>query len=310
LEKWGGTAFVLIDPDVENSSIVAGTGAKSYAYSYYPTIDYPGAVITDPSGINDIFSGSVIDQSGKIGQVVGTYYDGTGTQHGFLYDIGYTSIDYPGAYGTGANGINNGGSVVGGYTENNPSRTPHGFLYQNGSFNVIDFPGALATSAQGINDAGQIIGNYEDASGKIHGFFYVSGLFQSFDDPASTDATGGAAINGFSQVVGGSSGPNLGFFQGFLETYAGATTPIFQTFDYPGADISNLFGINNNGQIVGNYTILGGAAGGFLYDGANFVTVTPPGASSSNVFGLNDYGQIVGNYSASGTQHGFAAVVP
>src|SRR5947208_6526503 len=52
----------------------------------YTTIDFPGAVATDPSGIN------------SSGVIVGAYTDTTGAAHGFqLYSGTLTVIDYPGA---------------------------------------------------------------------------------------------------------------------------------------------------------------------------------------------------------------------
>jgi probable HAF family extracellular repeat protein len=49
---------------------------------------------------------------------VGSYDDDTGT-HGFFRDTDgtFTTLDFPGATGTGAGGINNDGDIVGGYTD-------------------------------------------------------------------------------------------------------------------------------------------------------------------------------------------------
>src|SRR4051812_9243757 len=60
----------------------------------FTTIDPPNAVITVPYGIN------------ARGDIVGTYLDSDGVQHGFLLRKGvYTTIDFPGAEGTEARGI-------------------------------------------------------------------------------------------------------------------------------------------------------------------------------------------------------------
>ena len=65
----------------------------------------------------------------------------------------FTTIDVPGATGTGAARSNAVGQIVGGYTD--ASGIDHGFLLDNGTFITIDFPGATGTTAFGINAAGQ-----------------------------------------------------------------------------------------------------------------------------------------------------------
>jgi len=103
---------------------------------------------------------------------VGTYVDASGNSHGFLESGGsFTTIDYPGANGTFAVGINNAGQVVGSYWFGSGSN--HGFLESGGSFTTIDVPGASSTLAHGINDAGQVVGAYFDDLGLTHGFLLV-----------------------------------------------------------------------------------------------------------------------------------------
>lgn len=62
------------------------------------TIDYPNAVATAVSGINDS------------GMMLGIYFTSDGSEHSFLYDgHNFTSFDYPGAVWTEAAGINQAG---------------------------------------------------------------------------------------------------------------------------------------------------------------------------------------------------------
>jgi len=71
---------------------VAGLSVIALAYSASPllaatffTLNYPGAIATEPRGINDV------------GQVVGTYADGDGRIHGFVWILGsFTTIDVDG----------------------------------------------------------------------------------------------------------------------------------------------------------------------------------------------------------------------
>src|SRR5437899_671471 len=65
-------------------------------------------------------------------------------------------------------------------------------------------------------------------------------------------------------------------------------------------------GINNAGQIVGDYADASGVHG-FLFTGSSFVTLDDPLARrGTQAFGINDAGQIVGLFrDASNNAHGF-----
>src|SRR5215472_15421043 len=75
----------------------------------------------------------------------------------------FTSIDFPGAVLTNAQGINPGGEIVGIYRDT--AGKQHGFLLSGGNFSSIDYPGAIATDARGISPGGDIVGAFTDAPG-------------------------------------------------------------------------------------------------------------------------------------------------
>src|SRR6266498_3058222 len=74
----------------------------------------------------------------------------------------YTSIDFPGASYTEANGISPRGDVIGDYAATLTGSGPHhGFLLsRDGVFTTIDYPGATSTFARGMNSHGDILGTY------------------------------------------------------------------------------------------------------------------------------------------------------
>jgi hypothetical protein len=75
----------------------------------------------------------------------------------------------------------------------------------------------------------------------------------------------------------------------------------FTQFDFPGASITAVSGINDRGQIVGAYIDAGGAQHGFLLDHGVFTTIDFPGRAATNVArGINDRGQIVGTFFDAG----------
>ena len=78
----------------------------------------------------------------------------------------YTPINYPGATGTYAYGINNSGQIVGAYSD--ASGNAHGFLKVGTAYTPIDYPRAFSKFPYGINDSGQIVGTYYGGGG--HGF--------------------------------------------------------------------------------------------------------------------------------------------
>ena len=84
----------------------------------------------------------------------------------------------------------------------------------------------------------------------------------------------------------------------------------FTTIDVPFSGVleTQAIGINNRGQIVGNYITSGGLEQGFLDDRGAFSSIVAPfpGTDQTLAFKINDKGQIVGIYHNIVTgAHGF-----
>ena len=80
--------------------------------------------------------------------------------------------------------------------------------------------------------------------------------------------------------------------------------------DVPGAVQTRAVGINDRGQVVGEYTDASGTSHGFLWDEGRFTTIDVPKAAGTSAVDINDRGQIVGVYSDDDavpptTVHGF-----
>ena len=69
----------------------------------------------------------------------------------------------------------------------------------------------------------------------------------------------------------------------------------YTTLDVPGSTLTQAFGINDRGQVVGLYSN-GTSTEGFLYSGGTYTTLSVPGNSDTQAWGINDRGQIVGFY--------------
>lgn len=81
----------------------------------------------------------------------------------------------------------------------------------------------------------------------------------------------------------------------------------FTTITVPGAAMTQLFGINNAGDMVGDYLDNSGLWHGLLISAGHMTTIDHPGASvGTYLYGINSTGTIAGFYQDSvGGQYGF-----
>src|SRR5437870_12730271 len=102
LFHWGRLLFAATLMFVFTTRIAQSQTAKPQPFSYdFAQLDYPGAVETEVTGINNG------------GEVVGTYLINN-VRHYFRWKEGvFQTIDFPGAAYTRADGINNQGDIVG-----------------------------------------------------------------------------------------------------------------------------------------------------------------------------------------------------
>ena len=172
---------------------------------------------------------------------------------GFIYENGsYTSLKDPGAAETVARDINNRDQVVG----NGISGSNQGFVYSGDSFmSLPSAPGAICcfgTAAFGINDSGQIVGSFVVSGPLFQGYVYSGGNYTILSAPGATGGTVAIGINDAGQVVGWTSYLSGAPTQGFL--YSGGN---FIPLNVPGASNTFAWGINNAGQIAGEYDVGG-----------------------------------------------------
>jgi len=213
--------------------------APCLAQYKFTQVDFPGAAQTNLFAINDerqyvgasidgdavgtqhaiFFDGqtlSRLDPGGVVGNnfsfalslnlrgdIVGGYQDATGS-HGFLYNGGnVTTIDFPGASGTFAFGINDRREIIGIYSDS--AQAQHAFLLRKGVFKTIDLPGGVPTTPFSINDFSEVVGQYTTVPKTIgHGYLQLkNGKFTTFDAPsAPPNSTLFISINNLSQILG------------------------------------------------------------------------------------------------------------
>lgn len=167
----------------------------------FTNIAFPQAVGTEAHGINDK------------GEVVGTYFDSAGQQHGF-YLIGktYKTLDLPGAVTTTASGVNNAGLITLFGTDSAGDYTS--FTWDGQNFKQYSVPGAgpLGTVIHTPNNNGDIVLTWYDAKNAAHGAWFHHGAFIKFNDPTRgaintravglSDALVGGVFKGQFEIVG------------------------------------------------------------------------------------------------------------
>jgi Repeat of unknown function (DUF5648) len=268
----------------------------------YTLVEVPGQPGSPVSGISNS------------GTIVGT----NNSFNGFVYDGStYTLIvgmDEPA-------GINTSGDIVGFNVITAPvhGNQPLGFslFIHNGVRTDESDPNSGAgggfgagnpyTHATGINDNDQIVGfyDYQLSSGVdyVRGYVHTGSTFTDVVDPLAATKTIATGINNAGQIVGYFDAPNASgtsHNHGFIDTNGS-----FATIDVPTATDTTVTGINDRGDLVGNYTDSAGSSHGFYYTGGTFTTIDGPGGvAHPNVTGINNDGQIVGSGVVAGLVDG------
>jgi uncharacterized membrane protein len=272
-----------------------GTALAQPGFVY--SLDSKSFTALDPGhaaiGINDF------------GQIVGsTPTDGSLPAHGFVREANavVTFLDFPHAYYTSFNAINNAGQIVGNQCGGPAPLICTGFLKDGATFTPFGYPGAIYTFANGINNTGQVVGAYrvEVVSGSTvqdfdHALFIEGNTRTPFDFPGA-HSTVFLGLNNATEIVG--------YYVELINTWPGfryrglvKKGNVATSVDFPNALFTIAAGINDSGQIVGDYTDRYGYRHGFVKTGSAFASFDFFGADTIPET-INNNGQIVGNYYA------------
>src|SRR5262249_40102052 len=229
-------------------------------------------------------------------------------QIGTSLRFAFETIDVPGATLTSADG-NSTHAISGEFDD---AAGKHGFVLSGGAFTRFDVPGASFTQITGINAKGEMSGNYVDPRDNPevilqHAFFRSQDGHVTPIHPPGSKRTQVGNPNAQAQVVGVYRDAAAASLRRGFVWQAGAFT-IFDDPDAmkvaPGGTVP--FGINDRGQIVGDYLDPNFIRHGFLLSGGAYTTIDPPGAVLTVAEGINNAGVIAGVYiDGFDNHHGF-----
>ena len=290
--------------------------ARSAAQSFnFATIDVPCAAC--PGGIARRTALGGINPAGDI---VGTYTDAVGKQHGFLLSRGqFTTIDVPGelvgsngTLPTVARGMGPSGDIVGQFTApfnppvstsggfDSPAYCPaagstaciKGFLYSRGKFSVVLFPGHPGAIPGRILPDGSMYGC-------LHDFDTMGSMFSAaWTRLGDTSiAAGGGALSdptlSFPNSMHGGATPDGNIVTGFYVDMAAMPNHqhgyflrngVLETYDVPNSKLTVVWDINPGEEAVGTFIDQAGIQHGFvqLPDGSAPITLDVPSTAPLN----------------------------
>jgi len=295
VSRYKQAAYVLSS----TSLLTLAIGVQPLFAASYHQISVPNSTQNTVTGINNL------------NQIVGTYYDQKGNNHGFIISHGkYTTIDFGQGNETWTTGINDEGVMVGFYQTPPPDvGPPHGWIDQNGTFTQIDYPNAYGTFPQAINKSGEVVGYWFDGGQTYSAFKYVNGVFTALNLPnAVLSFANGVNTNG---DISGSYwvSQNGGMAEyGFILHSNGKLDTINDPA--PSSAGTLIAGINDKLQAVGSYNIANTSYfSGFGYANGKFLSLNYPNAISTTPADLNNNDIVVGTWYPTGPQqnipHGF-----
>lgn len=252
--------------------ILAGA-TESYGAIQYNVVDlgHLGGGYSEASEVNNL------------GHVTGRSINGSGQIHAFFYNGGTMSdLGTLGGIQSEGMGINDSDQIVG--WSYNASGQARAFTY-SGSMVDIGTLGGNNAMAYDVNNAGVIVGEVDTAPRP----FSYNGTMTALADPLGGTGFRARAINNSGQIaayVGLGTKAVAYLYDGVIRTNLGTL----------GGDISEPYGINASGNIVGYSQLVPGTGNpthAFLYNGSTMLDLG--GGTQSIAYGINDAGDVVGD---------------
>ncbi|MBL9170966.1 MAG: choice-of-anchor M domain-containing protein [Verrucomicrobiales bacterium] len=252
----GGTETLL--SDIRNDGTLVGRYKDSSGISQGFIQEGSQRTVFNVTGTTATFPGGI----DSFGRVAGFYRNATNPeiQHGFIRETNgaITTIDGPDQTFTYAWRINDAGQVNG-YWFEDPFFIRSFRRATNGTLTTNLFVGSpVGTVTRGMNEAGDMTGWKWNESFTLQGVIFAGDMTNVFT-VAGWEHTLPGDINNLGEIAGT---VNNGFTNtaGFFRRANGDTV----VFSPPGAVEVEVFGLNDLGQVVGEYADAGGSRLGFI----------------------------------------------
>jgi probable HAF family extracellular repeat protein len=266
---------------LNNFGVIVGN--RIVAGENQPFLIQPGGTLQDIPGSLGIGAGGINDR----GEVIG--FDGQ-IPVTWTASNGFTQLDTPPGFNRGngdteyANGINDSGTVVGGW--NVYPSTSHAFYWTptSGLTEINPLPGYSENSAAAINNQGQIAGTSLMGGAQAYIWSAANGMVGLGQNTVAV------AINNLGEVLGTSTSISG---QAFVWTSTSGATNLPSGF-YVSAKL------NDSGAVVGTTDDANGShaaiwtSQGGLQSLTSDLNATGSGWNLQTAIGINDLGQIVG----------------
>ncbi len=145
-----------------------------------------------------------------------------------------------------------------------------------------------------------MVGRTGDLYGTV-AFELVGTTYKPIRLPGSCTYKQATGINNLSEIVGFTT---CGIYQYGYAVKNGR----LQSVDYPGAQQTTVFGVNDLGAIVGWYNAVSSDSYAYVAMNGKYISFGYPGAKFTAAGGINKAGQIVGVYTLDEvTFHGFVS---
>lgn len=237
----------------------------------------------------------------------------------------FRNENFPGSVQTQVTGLNDTGITVGFWSKQNTASMTNnnfGFYEWRGRFHSVNFPTGTPANPPvdqllGVNDFGTAVGFFTNSAGTNRGYEFdiQTGKFSRVLPPDAHGSNLGssltaAGINNRGDVAGFYNNTRDGKTDAFLKLHSGR----FTTLAFPGASMTQAFGVNDSDEVVGAYTTGSGNTAvthGFTWTQRHgFTTVDiGGGATATTINGVNGEGDLVGFFTdAKGNTDGFFAL--
>ncbi len=166
---------------------------------------------------------------------------------------------------------------------------PGGYRYQ-----TVRYPGSANTALYAVNDLRQVVGAEKDLAGKHHAIFDDGTHLALLD----LGALGSGVVESWAFSINtpgdiaGTVVDAAGRAHGYLRHVDGSV----ETLDFPGANDTQGYGVNDHGEVIGQYTDAGGAVHAYRRVDGRYSTIDLPGGVQTVPLSVNNAGQIAGEF--------------